>query len=75
MAKTARTIVHKFLVGKYPASRDDLVERAERQGADPVVLGLIRSLPHGPYEAPLAVVHALEEAHRASGPSSHSPGT
>jgi hypothetical protein len=79
MAMTARTIVQRFLIGDYPASRDELVERAERQGADQLVLGLIRSLPDRPYEAPIAVVHALEDAHRASGPgsrpSSHSPGT
>jgi hypothetical protein len=68
MAMTARTIVQKFLMGGYPASRDDLMGRAQIQGADPVVLGLIRNLRDGPFESPIDVVHALEDAH-------HSPRT
>jgi Protein of unknown function (DUF2795) len=68
MAMTARTIVQKFLTGGYPAGRDELVGRAQIQGADPVVLNLIRNLRDGPFESPIDVVHALEDAH-------HSPRT
>lgn len=74
MAMTARTIVQKFLIGNYPASRDDLVDRAEQQGANQLVLGLIHNLPDRSYETPRAVLHALGEAHPTTRPSSHSPG-
>ena len=39
----------------YPASRDDLVQHAERNGADEDVLRQLRSMPDREYDGPNAV--------------------
>jgi hypothetical protein len=64
MAMTAKTVVQKYLMGDFPTTRDDLLVRAERQGADHVVLGLVRRLRNERFESAVAVEHALEDAHR-----------
>jgi hypothetical protein len=59
MAMTARTVVQKYLMGDYPATRGDLVDRALREGADPAVLGLLRNLQDERFESAVAVEQAL----------------
>jgi hypothetical protein len=61
MAMTAKTVVLKYLMGKYPTSRDELVERAARQGADSNIISLVRRLPDKRYESSVDVEHALGE--------------
>ncbi len=39
----------------YPASKEDLVKRAEEQDADEEVLSFLRDLPDRKYETPAAV--------------------
>jgi hypothetical protein len=59
MVMTARTLVQKYLSGTFPASRDELVARAQRQGADQGVVGVVRRLPDERFESAAAVEHAL----------------
>jgi hypothetical protein len=56
---TARTLVQKYLMGEFPASRDELVDRARRQGADQGVVTLVRHLPGERFESAVDVEHAL----------------
>jgi hypothetical protein len=63
MAMTAKTVVQKFLIGDYPASRDELVERARSQGADMHVLGLVRALQTERFASAQEVERALAEVH------------
>jgi hypothetical protein len=63
MAMTAKTVVQKFLIGAYPATREELVERAQRQGAEPRVVGLVRQLREGRFESALEVERALGHEH------------
>lgn len=52
--------VQKFLSGiDYPASRDDIVQAAEKNGADDNVLGALRNLPDQDFDAPTAVSEAI----------------
>lgn len=52
--------VQKFLGGlDYPASKDDIVKKAEDSGADENVLDALRGLPDQEYDAPTAVSSAL----------------
>ena len=43
----------------YPASRDDLVKKAEENGADEEVLEALRGIPDREYDAPTAVTKAV----------------
>ena len=43
----------------YPASRDDLVRKAEENGADEEVLEALRGIPDREYDAPTAVTKAV----------------
>jgi hypothetical protein len=43
----------------YPASRDDLVKKAEENGADEDVLEALRGIPDREYDAPTAVTKAV----------------
>ncbi len=43
----------------YPASRDDLVRKAEENGADDDVLEALRGIPDREYDAPTAVTKAV----------------
>jgi hypothetical protein len=52
--------VQKHLGGlDYPASKDDIVAKAEESGADDTVLEALRGLPEREYDAPTAVSEAL----------------
>ena len=63
MAMTARTLVQKYLIGTFPASRDELVDRARRQGADQGIVSLVRQLPGERFESAGEVVRALGHEH------------
>jgi hypothetical protein len=43
----------------YPASRDDLVRKAERNGADEDILEALRGIPDQEYDSPTAVTKAV----------------
>jgi hypothetical protein len=43
----------------YPASRDDLVSAAEKNGAGYEVLDALKSLPEQDFDAPTAVTQAV----------------
>ncbi|MGN8048278.1 DUF2795 domain-containing protein [Curtobacterium sp. 22159] len=54
--------VQKYLSGiDYPASKDDIVATAEREGADGDVLDALRAIPDGEYDAPTAVSSAVAD--------------
>lgn len=59
MATTANTIVLQFLTGPFPATREQLVERAREQGAGPQAQAVVEHLPPGDYDSPTAVREAL----------------
>jgi Protein of unknown function (DUF2795) len=65
MAMTARTLVLKYLIGRFPATRDELVDRAQRQGADQRVVALVRHLDGERFESAADLVRALGHEHRA----------
>ncbi|WIJ45657.1 DUF2795 domain-containing protein [Curtobacterium citreum] len=55
--------VQKYLSGiDYPASKDDIVSKAEQEGADGDVLEALRGVPDGDYDAPTAVSKAVSDA-------------
>lgn len=55
--------VQKYLSGiDYPASKDDIVSKAEQEGADGEVLEALRGIPDGDYDAPTAVSKAVSDA-------------
>lgn len=55
--------VQKYLSGiDYPASKDDIVSKAEQEGADGDVLEALRGIPDGDYDAPTAVSKAVSDA-------------
>jgi hypothetical protein len=48
--------LQKYLSGvDYPAKRDDLVQAAEKNGADKDTLDIVRRLPDRTYEGPSGV--------------------
>jgi hypothetical protein len=48
--------VQKYLAGlRYPASKDDVVERARSRGADAQLLVLLTLLPERDYESPVSL--------------------
>ena len=52
--------IQKFLKGvNYPASKGDLLENAEREGADEDVRTTLEKLPDQEYETPADVSKAL----------------
>ncbi len=52
--------IQKFLKGvDYPASKSDLLENAEGQGADEEVRATLEQLPDQEYETPADVSQAL----------------
>jgi Protein of unknown function (DUF2795) len=52
--------VQKFLGGlDYPASKQDLVKRAEQKGADEHVRSTLEQQPDGDYETPADVSKAI----------------
>jgi hypothetical protein len=62
MAKVNPVQAQTFLGGiDYPASKEDLVEHAEAQGADEEVLDALRRIPDREYDGPNAVSHEIGE--------------
>ncbi|MCU1637311.1 MAG: hypothetical protein JWQ68_2550 [Cryobacterium sp.] len=54
--------IQKFLGGiDYPAEKSDLVENAEKAGADENVMNVLRGLPDRSYDAPTAVSEAISD--------------
>jgi hypothetical protein len=63
MAKVNPVQVQKFLGGlDYPASKEDLMKRAEQEGADQEVRSILEQLPDQNYETPADVSKAIGEA-------------
>ena len=63
MAKVNPVHVQKFLGGlDYPASKEDLMKRAEQEGADQEVRSILEQLPDQSYETPADVSKASGEA-------------
>ena len=55
--------VQKYLSGiDYPASKDTIVEAAEKQGAGADVLDALRAIPEGDYDKPTDVSSAVSQA-------------
>ncbi|WJY00758.1 DUF2795 domain-containing protein [Curtobacterium sp. SP.BCp] len=55
--------IQKYLSGiEYPASKDDIVATAEREGASGDALEALKNIPDGDYDAPTAVSSAVTEA-------------
>ena len=55
--------VQKALGGiDYPASKEDLMNRAEQEGADQEVRSILEQLPDQNYETPADVSKAIGEA-------------
>jgi hypothetical protein len=55
--------VQKFLSGiEYPASKDDVVSTAEKEGADGDVLDALRQIPDQQYDGPTDVSKAVSDA-------------
>ncbi len=62
MAKVNPVQVQKFLGGlDYPASKEDLMKRAEQEGADENVRSTLEQLPDQNYETPADVSEAIGE--------------
>jgi hypothetical protein len=60
VAKVNPVQVQKFLGGlDYPASKQDLVMRAEQEGADEHVHSTLKELSDGDYEIPTDVSKAI----------------
>lgn len=56
MSKANPIELQKYLAGvDYPAQRDDLVQAAEKNGADADTLDILRGLPDRTYEGPSGV--------------------
>jgi hypothetical protein len=63
MAKVNPVHVQKFLGGlDYPASKEDLMKRAEQEGADQEVRSILEQLPDQNHETPADVSKASREA-------------
>jgi hypothetical protein len=60
MAKVNPIQVQKYLSGlDYPVQKDDLVKRAEEQGADDNVRSVLQQLPDKEYNSPNDVSQAI----------------
>ena len=63
MAKVNPVHVQKFLGGlDYPVSKEDLMKRAEQEGADQEVRSILEQLPDQNHEIPADVSKAIGEA-------------
>jgi len=55
--------IQKYLSGiDYPASKDDIVATAEKEGATGEALEALKNIPDGDYDAPTAVSSAVSDA-------------
>jgi len=60
MAKVNPIQLQKYLKGiDYPASKQDLLERAKQEGADENVFSTLEQLPDEEYETPTEVSKAV----------------
>ena len=65
MAKHSQTApspieVRKYLHGlEYPAERQEIIDKAEEEGADDDILHLLQKLPDGEYESAVEVASAV----------------
>ncbi len=60
MAKVNPIQVQKFLKGvDYPVSKQDLIKRVEKEGADENVRSVIEQLPDEKYQTPADVSKAI----------------
>lgn len=65
MAKHSQTApspieVQKYLHGlEYPAQRQEIIDKAEEEGADDEILELLQRLPDRDYESPVEVASAV----------------
>jgi hypothetical protein len=60
MADVNPVQIQKYLRGvDYPASKEDLIKHAEREGADQSVLSMLERLPDGRYQTPADVSEAI----------------
>jgi len=63
MAKPNPIEIQKYLKGMdYPASKDDIVATAEKEGAEGDALEALRGIPDGDYDGPTAVSSAVTDA-------------
>lgn len=68
MAKINPIQLEKFLKGvDYPASKADLIKRAEQNGADENALAALRELPDRTYDGPVGVSKAVGQIDREAG--------
>lgn len=52
--------VRKYLHGlEYPAQREEIIDKAEEEGADEDILALLQQLPAKEYESPIEVSSAV----------------
>lgn len=62
MAKANPIQIQKDLKGMdYPASKQDLIQHAEKHGADQSVRSVLEQIPDKQYETPAAVSKAIGE--------------
>jgi len=62
MAKVSPIELQKHLKGMdYPASKQDLVQHAQKQGADQNIRSILEQLPDEEYETPADVSKAVGE--------------
>lgn len=60
MAKVNPVEIQKFLKGlNYPVSKDDLIKKAESQGADQNVRDTLNQLPDQQFQTPADVSEAI----------------
>ncbi|MEX2599098.1 MAG: DUF2795 domain-containing protein [Dehalococcoidia bacterium] len=63
MAKVNPVQVQKYLGGlDYPASKDDVVRRAQDEGADEEVMDTLKSLPMDRFNSPNDISEAIGKA-------------
>jgi len=54
--------VQKYLHGlEYPAQREEIIDKAEEEGADAEILELLQKLPDKDYESPVEVSSAVSK--------------
>lgn len=56
--------VQKFLGGiDYPTNKQELISRAQKQGADQNVMNMIKSLPRDKFNSPNDISEAIGDMH------------
>lgn len=56
--------IQKFLGGlDYPVSKQDLIDKAKREGADRKVMDALEQIPDQEYTSPVAVSRAVGQLH------------